>query len=182
MPRIPFPDIEAAHARVREAFEALKPPLNIFHILVHAERTCRPMMELGGTILWRQELPGRDRELAILLVAAISRAKYEWVQHVPIARLVGVKEAEVAAIEALRLDDPVFGAAELALLAFTREVVEDTRPSDPVLAALRTHYPDRQVVELTIAIGFYMLMARVMEVTGIEIDPPAGESLLSSLA
>jgi hypothetical protein len=34
-------------------------------------------------------------------------------------------------------------------------------------------------MELTIAIGFYMLMARIMEVSGIEIEAPAGDRLLN---
>ncbi len=181
MARIPYPDLATLHPRARAALEALQPRLNIFRILTHAERNFRPLIELGGTILGRQELPGRERELAILLVAALSQARYEWIQHVPIARAVGVRDDEIGALEALRFDDPVFGVSERAILTFTREVVERTRPSDEALAALRAHYPDRQVVELTIAIGFYMMMARVMEVTGIEIDPAAGEDLLRGL-
>jgi len=36
---------------------------------------------------------------------------YEWAQHIDVARRVGVTPAEIAAIEALRLDDPLFTTA-----------------------------------------------------------------------
>ena len=179
MARLDYPDLETMHPKVRKTLESMVAPLNIFRISALAERNFEPMMRLGGTILRRQELPGNLRELAILRVARLSDAAYEWVQHEPIARATGCSTAQIEAIKAGEVRADCFDAREASVLAFTDEVAERTRPSDATLTALKQHLADREIMELTIAIGFYMLMARIMEVSGIELDAPIGEDLLT---
>ncbi len=178
MPRLQYPDLNAMHEKVRAALDALPAKLNIFRISALAERNFEPMMRLGGTILARQQLAGNLRELAILRVARLSKAEYEWVQHVPIAEMVGCTKEQIAALERDDADAACFDEKERAVLAFTDEVVQSVRPSDETLAALKKYCPDREVMELTIAIGFYMLMARIMVVSGIELDEPVGDKIV----
>lgn len=180
MPRIDFPDTDALHPKVKNALDALPAPLGIFRISALAERNFEPMMRLGGTILNRQQLSGNLRELAILRVARLSNAEYEWVQHVPIAEMVGCTKEQIAALDRGDATAACFDDKERAVLAFTDEVVRNTRPSDETLAHLKAHCPDREVMELTIAIGFYMLMARIMEVSGIEVEAPVGDKIVQA--
>ncbi|MBM4265644.1 MAG: carboxymuconolactone decarboxylase family protein [Deltaproteobacteria bacterium] len=182
MPRIPYPDLDEAHERIRKIWEGLPIKLNVFRILLHAERNVEPLLRLGGTILARQDLAGNLRELAILRVAHLSKAPYEWVQHVPIALQTGCTQAQVDALERGDVSAACFDGKERAVLTFTDEVVKDVRPSDQALQALEQHLSSREVVELTIAIGFYMLMARVMEVTGIEVEPAQGDRLVRNMS
>ena len=65
-------------------------------------------------------------------------------------------------------------AAEQALLAFGREVIENVRVAEPVFAAMRAHFSEQEIVELILAIGFYMTMARLTEATEVDLDPAAG--------
>jgi alkylhydroperoxidase family enzyme len=178
MPRIPYVDIDSLHPAVQEAYQALPVKLNLFRMLAHAERNFRPLTRLGGTILARQMLAAKLREHAILLVAQLSRARYEWVQHVPIAIDAGATREQVDAIEREDLTAECFDHQERAVLAFTEEVVRQVRPSDGALAALSRWLSHREVVELTLAIGYYMMMARLMETTGVDLDEPAGGRLL----
>ncbi len=178
MPRLDYPDLAALHPKVRAALDALPARLNIFRISALAERNFDPLMRLGGTILSRQELPGNLRELAILRVARLSNAEYEWVQHVPIAEMTGCTTEQIEALDRGDTTDACFDDREKAVLAFTDEVVRDVRPGDAGLTALRAHLRDREVMELTIAIGFYMLMARIMEVSGIEVEAPMGDRIV----
>ena len=181
MARIPYADLERAHPKVRAVYDALPVKINLFRMLAHAERNYRPLLELGGTILARQELSNKLREHAILLVAQLSRARYEWVQHVPIALAAGATQEQVDALEREELDAPCFDEEERAVIAFTREVLTLVRPSDEALETLRKKLPDNQVVELTITIGYYMMMARLMEVTGVDVDPPAGDQVVKGI-
>jgi len=181
MPRIPYVDLDLAHERVREIYESLPVKLNLFRMFAHAERNFQPLLQLGGTILARQQLEAKFREHAILYIAAISAARYEWVQHVPIARAAGVTEEQISALEAQQIGSKCFDSAERAVLEFTAEVVRDVRPSDATLAALRAHLSDREVVELTLAIGYYMMVARVMEATGVELEEPGGHHIVANL-
>ena len=178
MARIPYVDVEKLQPSVREAYDALPVELNIFKIFAHAERNFAPLLQLGGSILARQQLDGKLRELAILYVASDSGARYEWVQHVPIAERAGVTEAQVLALENLDLDADCFDSKERLALRFTREVARDVKASDATFADLAELLSPREIVELVIAIGYYMMVARVMETTAVDLDPPAGDRVI----
>jgi alkylhydroperoxidase family enzyme len=174
MARIPYIDLDKAPASTREVFEILPAKLNIFRMMAHAETNFRPLLRLGTTILGQQELGGKLRELAILQVAHQSPAKYEWIQHVPIGKIVGITDEQIAALERGDLDDACFDSEERAVLAFARELVSDVRPNDATFAAIQEHLSAREIVELILAVGYYMMLARLMETTGIDLEEAAG--------
>ena len=179
MARLPYVDPEQASPKVREALDVL-PPLNIFRTVAHAETCFRPFLRLGQAILTQQKLDPVLRELAILRVARLTPAEYEWVQHVDIAKAVGATEDQVAALEAGDADADCFDASQQLVLRFTTDVVQDARTSDETYGELSELLSDQEIVELVLAIGYYMMIARVMEVTEIDIDPPAGKAVLDS--
>jgi len=178
MARLPYIDAEHAPDRVREALEAI-PPLNIFRMVANAETAFRPWLALGGALLGSLELDPRLRELAILRVARLERAEYEWVQHAPIARAAGATEDQVAAVDRGEIEDPALDAPARAVLAFTTEVVRDVRSSDE---ALEQGLSGREVVELLLVISHYMGVARVAETAGIELDEALGEEVVAAAA
>jgi 4-carboxymuconolactone decarboxylase len=173
--RLPYVDPEQAPEPVREAFERL-PPLNIFRLLAHAKTCFRPFLRLGEAILTRQELDPRFRELAILRVARLTPAEYEWVQHVAIARAVGVTDAQIEALE--RGDAEAFSGDERLVVRFTDQVVRDAKPDDATFAAVSERLSPREIVELTLTVGYYMAIARVMEVAQVDVDEPLADSLV----
>jgi AhpD family alkylhydroperoxidase len=177
--RLPYPDPDSSPEPVREALGAL-PPLNIFRMLSHAETAFRPFLRFGGAILGQLELDPKLRELAIIQVAADAEARYEWVQHVAIARQVGVTDDQIAAVEAGRLDDPSLGDGERAVLRFAREVVAGPRVSDATFAAVSEQLSPREIVELLLTVGDYLMLARVMTTLELEIDDPAGGQVLGA--
>ena len=182
MARISLVDPAQAAEPVREAFAALPAALNIFRVAAHAETCFRPMLRFGTAILGAQDLDARLRELAILEIARLSSARYEWVQHEAIARAVGVREEQVRAVEAAETPDAdCFNDVERAVLGFTREVVIGVKASEQTFAELRRHIDEREVVELLMAIGFYMMIARLTETTETDLDSPAGSRLIDAV-
>jgi alkylhydroperoxidase family enzyme len=181
MARIPYVEPASAPAAVRETLERLPVQLNIFKLMAHAETNFRPLLRLGTSILSQQQLPAKLRELAILRVARLSGAEYEWVQHVPIARATGATEAQVAALRRDDVDVACFDDVERLVLRFTTEVVRDVGASADTFAAMQQHFSAREIVELVLAVGFYMTVARLMETTAIDLDPPAGTAVVDSI-
>ena len=173
MARIPYANLEHAHPKLRASYEALPNKLNIFRMLAHAERNFAGFTQLGGTILARQDLAADLRELAILYIASVSKASYEWQQHLPIAKETGVSDAQIAALEATRIDADCFDARERLVLRFTHEVVHDVRASDATLADMEKEFSHREICELLLAIGFYMMVARFLETTGVDLESSA---------
>ena len=74
-----------------------------------------------------------------------------------------------------------FNAREKAALRFTREVVVDVRASEAALAEARKHLTDREVVELILMSGFYVMLARLTESLGVETEAPMGSALVRQI-
>ncbi len=177
MARLPYVDPATAPEAVRTVLERLPVNLNIFRMMAHAETNLRPLLRLGTSVLTEQQLNATLRELAILRVAQLSPARYEWVQHVPIAKATGATDAQIAALENGELRAACFNADQQLVLQFTTEVVRDVRASDATFAAVAARFSPREIVELILAIGFYMTMARLMETTGIDLEAAAGATV-----
>jgi alkylhydroperoxidase family enzyme len=180
MARLPYVDPATAPERVRETLAGAAAPLKVFNMMAHAESNLRSLLRLGGTILSKQHLSGRLRELAVLRVAKLSGARYEWQQHVPIGRAAGITDAQTVALDAGHIDAACFDARERLVLRFTDEVVRDVRASDDTFAQMRTQFSPREIVELILAVGYYMMIARLLETTGVDLEPDARTNLIDS--
>ena len=160
MARLPYADIS----------ERL-PQLNIFKLVANAETAYRPFMTYGAALLRELEVEPVVREQAILRVAALTPgAEYEWVQHEAIGRAVGMTDAQ---IEACRVGDP-----DDLVLRFTEEVVRDASPTDATFEAMAGRFSPREIVELILVIGQYMMLARLMATARIDLDEPIGAGLI----
>ena len=180
MARLPYVDAAEAGEPVRDALGRV-PPLNIFRMMANAETAFRPWLRWGAVLLSELELDPLLRELAILRVARLTpHAEYEWVQHVPLAKAVGATDDQVAAIRQDDPEAPCFSEDQRIVLRFTTEVLHDAQASDETLAQLAGVLSPREIVELLMVIGQYMMVARVMATTRMEIDEPAGPNALSA--
>ncbi len=174
MARLPMIDPAATTGDVRASFDRMPVVLNIFRMMAHAEANFIPAMRFANSILHKQKLSHVNRELLILQVAQRQHGVYEWRQHVPIALGVGVTQKQIDGVEQCNYEDAAFNAAEQALLAFGREVIDNVRVPEPVFSAMRKYFSEQEVVESILAIGFYMTMARLTEATDVDLDPAAG--------
>jgi len=174
MARLPLVDPETTSGDTRASFDRMVIKLNIFRMLAHAEANFIPAMRLGNSILHRQKLSHVNRELLILQVAQREGGAYEWRQHVPIALGVGVTQPQIDCIEAAKYDGAAFTEAETALLTFAAETIDNVRVSAASFAAVKSYFSAQEIVEAIIAIGFYMMMARLTEATETDLDPAAG--------
>ena len=181
MARLPYVDPMHASDTVRETLNGLPVPLKIFSMMAHAETNFRPLVRLGGSILGRQQLSAMLRELAILRVAHLSRARYEWVQHVPIAQATGATAAQIVALERGEITADAFDAVERAALRFTTEVLCDVRASEASFTDVAQHLSAQEIVELIVTVGYYMLIARILETTAVDLDPPSGTRVVDAL-
>lgn len=181
MARIPYPDLAKASPEVRDMLSRLPAPANVFNMLAHAETCVKPVMKLGGTLLGKLQLDPKLRELCLLHAVKLEGGEYEWLQHVPIALDLGATQAQIDALA--KGDDRAacFDTREVAALVLTREAVVDVRASEAALAEARRHLSDREVVELILMSGFYIMLARLTETLGVENDPPIGSALIRAI-
>jgi alkylhydroperoxidase family enzyme len=181
MARIPYPDLGKASPEVREMLARLPAPANIFNMMAHAETCLKPVMKLGGTLLGKLQLDPKLRELCLLHAVKLEGGEYEWVQHVPIARDLGCTQPQIAALADGDDEARCFDAREKAALRFTREVVIDVGASEATVAEARKHLCEREMVELILMAGFYIMLARLTESLGVETDLPMGSALVRNI-
>jgi len=181
MPLIPYADSEQLPPDVKTTFERLPVRLNIMKMLANAETCFGPFLQFGSALLSKQQLDPALREIVILQVAHIEGGEYEWVQHVPIGIAVGVRQEQIDAIEANRFTADCFNDRERATMKLVEEVVNNVRASEESVRNAAKFLPQREMVEVMLTIGNYMMAARLTETMRVEIDPPAGSKVLDAL-
>src|SRR4029450_13981494 len=102
---------------------------------------------------------------------------YEVFQHERIAREVGVAEEKIAALRDATVEAPAFTDQEKAVLRFTDDVVRNVKATDRNLKAVQAFLSPGALVELTLTIGYYMMVCRFLETTGVEGEDGQAEWL-----
>jgi len=169
MARIPYFDMSKAPTSYTDMIKS-RPPLNLYRMLPHAGQAAEGFLKMGGALLRDNELDSQLREIAILRVGILSKASYEVHQHKRVARSVGLSEAKIAALE-VGADTSVFSELELMVLKFTDQLVHHVKAPDDMFAALCARFNARQVSELVLTVGFYMMVSRFLENFGVDIEP-----------
>jgi AhpD family alkylhydroperoxidase len=150
--------------------------LNLHRALAHSPNLLRNFMRLGNSLLFHGVLPPRLRELAILHVAELTGAQYEWAHHVPIARQVGVSEEQIAGLTGWATSAH-FDARERAVLAYADSVTSNVGVSDEVFRQARAHLSEAEVVELTLVAGYWGMVARLLVTLEVDVEPPFDQHL-----
>jgi alkylhydroperoxidase family enzyme len=174
MPLIPYADVDALPADARAVFDGLKYKLNIFRMMANAQTNFGPTLGLGNAILSKQKLHRALREMIILAVARLEGGIYEWVQHVPIGERAGCTKEQIAALEVLKFDAPVFDDRAKAMLKLVREVVQKVKADEATVEAAKAQFSPQEIVEIILTCGFYMTVARLTETTRVDVDAPPG--------
>jgi len=124
----------------------------------------------------RTELPTSRllRELGICTVALLTGAHYEYHHHAPDFLAAGGTQAALDALAAYaRTDvaqapsDPALGEVESLVVHYAAQMTRQVAVSDAVFAALRRHFDETAIVELTAAIATYNMVARVLVALGV---------------
>lgn len=177
MSRIPYFEVDQASGKHAEFLDKLKPHLNIYRMLANSEAGLKGFVRMGNALLYRCELDAGLRELAIVRVGRLSRAAYEVFQHERIAREAGVAEEKIAALRDATIEAPAFTDHEKAVLRYTDDVVRNVRASDKTLKAVQAFLSPGAVVELTLTIGYYMMVCRFLESMGVDGEEGQAEWL-----
>lgn len=108
-----------------------------------------------GMMFFNGELSLRDRELAILRVAWLNQAPYEWGEHVK----AGKREAKLTSEEIERVtigsSAPEWSDDDAAILKAVEELHVDAMISDETWGVLSSRLNEKQLLELPLLIGTY---------------------------
>ncbi|MFF4551089.1 carboxymuconolactone decarboxylase family protein [Streptomyces sp. NPDC001435] len=143
---------------------------NIFTTLVRHPDLYERFLPFGGYLLRGGRLAGRTRELLILRTAYNTRAAYEWGRHVPLARAAGVTEAEIARVP-LGSEAGGWAGPDRLLLRAADELHRNARLSADTWEALAADHDEAELIEVTMLVGQYHMVAFFLNSAGTRLDP-----------
>ena len=132
---------------------------DFFRICLKHPDLFRTQMDVGIMIVGpKAKIPRRDAELAILRLAWLVRAPFEWGEHVNIGKKFGLTDEEV---ERVTTGSTASGWSDhdRAIVKGVEELVDDTYLSDATWDALAKMWDETQMLEFPMLVGLYLTTA-----------------------
>jgi 4-carboxymuconolactone decarboxylase len=146
-------------------------------VLIHVPEAHRWATGLNNYLRDESSLPKRVQELAMLVTARELDCQHIWNAHAGAARAAGVRDDIV---DALREKKELTGLAsdEAAVVNYGREYFRTRRVSRGAFQAALEQFDVRGVVELTLLMGNYALLAFAVNAFDTDLLPDRTEPLL----
>ncbi|GAI43826.1 unnamed protein product, partial [marine sediment metagenome] len=95
--------------------------------------------------------------------------------HTPVALQSGLTQAQLDVIGSWNESD-AFSQEERAVLLYVDEVAKNVSVTDETFQAVRRYLDERQIVELTLTIGWWGMLARLFVPLEVEVDEQSASS------
>jgi alkylhydroperoxidase family enzyme len=178
MARLPYARFEDLLPAKQNEIETLgidwEGTLNVLKMIANTPGMLDPFTMLGGKLMFEAELSPVYRELAILRIAVLNRARYEWAQHVVLSLKEGITLPRIEAVKDWESSN-LFTEEERVILAFTDETVKNTRPSDRTFTAAAAFLSHRALTELALSIGYWTMAALFLNTMSVDIETDFAE-------
>ena len=156
------PELAEIEQRIRGARGRISP---LYQALLNSAPIASGWEQLLTAVRNKMLLPPALRELAILRVAVLNRASFEFDAHVPHARKAGISDAKIEAVRTLAphgdggapLDDD-----DRLALALTDAMTCDVEVPDALFDRLRARFDERRIVEIVTTVAAYNMVSRFL--------------------
>jgi alkylhydroperoxidase family enzyme len=178
MTRIPLrgpADVTGDHAAIIEALDAQGSLINLYRAMANSPEALRRFYAFVAA-LWSGALDDRTREIAILSAVAASDAPYPLGWHLLDAADAGLSPSEVRAIVEDRAA-VALTAPEASIARFARDLARDARVSDAVFTDVAAFMSEREIVELTLLVAAYRMVACVANALGADLDDAPAQAV-----
>lgn len=145
-----------------------------FHAFLRSPNLMDRVQKLGAYIRYDSIVELRLRELAALMASRHWTQQYEWHAHVPHALKAGLKASIIDAVAEGRRPSGM-AADEEIVYDTVNELLVNKGVSDPTYARAVEHFEESGIVELIGVVGYYSMLAMVMNVARTAI--PDGKPL-----
>jgi len=146
----------------------------IYRLMLHSPALANAWFDLNQDVRYGTEIDGQSRELAVIRVAILNDVEYVQRAHGPAYALKeGLTPEQVDAVANWQ-PSKLFTEQQRALLAYTDAMTREIAVADGVFADVRKHFTERQTVELTMLIGAYNMLTRVLKALQVDPEPTTG--------
>lgn len=163
------PELTAAFAEFQRTRGIVS---NVMKSFAHAPRGLAAIVALGRYCRYETDLTELQKELVILITGR--GVAYAWAHHAPLGLKAGLSAQQLEVIRAGRVPDGL-SAAEHALADYVLAYAGLGGVPQPVFTRLQAHFTPRQITDINITSGYYLLIAS--SIIGMEVEPDAGHVL-----
>lgn len=142
----------------------------VLKTFIHAPKLADLFSQLNLHLLLTNSVPVRQRQIAIMRTAWLTKATYMWSSHLRTSAGFGL-EPELYAPLQVGAEDPYFTDFERTIIRATEDLVSDRKIGDANWAALSAEWSHEQMLDFMFTVGAYVLVAGVMRSTGVEREP-----------
>jgi AhpD family alkylhydroperoxidase len=141
----------------------------VWKIAAHSPTTLAHLIRLGNTVLSKTQLNPKLRETAVLCVSEILGCDYERAAHIVMGKAAGMTDEQISSIKKWQ-QSGIYSKTEQSVLRFTDEFIRNGKPSQSTFADLEKHMSHRELMELTVTIGFYELLAKLLLTFEVDME------------
>jgi 4-carboxymuconolactone decarboxylase len=134
-----------------------------FNILLRSPEMGDLAQQFGASMRFLTSMPVKLRELAIIVTSRYWTSQFEWQAHSAAARQAGLSDATIRAIAEGRKPESL-QPDEAVVYNFATELLTKKQVSDSTFAAARQLLGERGVVDLTALMGYYQMVAMMLNV------------------
>ena len=167
---LPLLPNDEAITRAREAgVDQNFATINAFRAMLHSPRAAGAVANLLRTLMFKNTLNSRARELVILRTGWRTRSEYEFCQHVRVSRDLKMSEEEILGVR-----DPdscrAYSEVDRAVIQMADELLDNSEVSPRTWATLEKSFPHGELVELLLVAGFWRMIAGYLKTAKIPLD------------
>jgi alkylhydroperoxidase family enzyme len=140
-----------------------------FRTLAKHQEIFRCQLEMG-TVIFQGQVSPRERELAVLRIAWLMRAPYEWGEHVNIGKRYGLATEEIERV-IHGSSAPGWSKHEAAILSAVEQMLTEQAIADDTWATLAASWNEAQLLEFTVIVGQYVSIALLQNALRVRLGP-----------
>jgi 4-carboxymuconolactone decarboxylase len=143
---------------------------NLMRMLAHSAEALKAHASYGHHLRFHSDLTELQRELVIC--ATVRGVRYGWVHHGGLLKQLGTSDEQMAVLRDGKVP-PGLSAADSALCAFSFAYASCQGVPDAVLAAVRRHFSDRQMIDIALLSAYYLGGGALITAFEPELETPA---------
>ena len=144
--------------------------LNVVKLVANCPQMGTEYLRFAGSVVRGETVPMKLRELATLRVGNLAGADYEFLHHTPLGLAAGLTRKQIDEIGDWEKSSE-FDDQERAVLRYTDEIARDNDLTDETFGKLRGLFNEHDVVELTLVIGYFLMLCRILVALQLELEP-----------
>ena len=152
---------------------------NLFSTVARHPALYRSWMPFCMQLLAHSVFPPRERELLIIRTASLCASDYELVHHLRLGAEMGLSDGDLAALTGQGPED--WTDRDRLLIAAADELHAHHVISEATWQGLSPLLTTEQLVELTMLVGHYILLAGMLRSLGVPLESEQVASALSSI-